>query len=63
MTSAEFELSYEALAKKIDLVGEDNCPIYLAKLALLMAHHVGDFKIVSQCIDEAAESLDIRYGD
>ena len=57
MTPAEFEHSYEALAVKIDQVGEENCQIYLAKLALLMAHQIGDVSIVAKCINEAAESL------
>ena len=53
MTSAEFESVYEAIAKAIDKVGSANAEVYLAKLALALAHELDDgasaLKIIAEC--------------
>ncbi|MCR8548874.1 hypothetical protein M4578_13640 [Salipiger sp. P9] len=58
MTRTELEAIYEALACRIDEVGEANSPLYLAKLALLLAERLGDATAVQSCLDDAAQALD-----
>lgn len=57
MNHADLEKIYEALALKTDEVGKQQCEIFLAKLALLMAYKNGNVDEVLNCIDEAADSL------
>ncbi len=57
MKHPDLERTYEALACKIDQVGESNSELFLAKLVLLLAHTNGDADEVQQLIDEAAASL------
>ncbi|MFC3230668.1 hypothetical protein ACFOGJ_25695 [Marinibaculum pumilum] len=42
MPFAELEPVYEELAMAIDRVGEAQAPLFLAKLALMLAHELGD---------------------
>lgn len=58
MSPAEFETVYEALAETLDHVGEGKRELYLAKLALLLAHEIGDAARVRQRVGEAAAHLD-----
>lgn len=58
MTHADLETIYEALAEKLDTVGEQNSHLYLAKLALLLAKEIGSAAPVLRAIDGAALSLD-----
>ncbi len=58
MTPAELEKTYELLAQKIDQVGPEQSQVYLAKLALLLAHRLGDMRLVKACIEDAALSLE-----
>lgn len=57
MNQSDFETVYAALAAKIDEVGKDQSALFLAKLALLLAHRIGDADSVRACIDDAAASL------
>ena len=57
MNQGDLETVYAALAAKIDEVGEDQSELFLAKLALLLAHRNGDVEDVRTCIDDAAASL------
>lgn len=42
MTFTDLEPVYEALAEGIDAVGPAEAPLFLAKLALMLAHELGD---------------------
>lgn len=57
MKHQDLEDTYALLARKIDEVGEGKSELFLAKLALLLAHKNGNAAEVRQCIDEAAASL------
>lgn len=57
MNERDLENVYAALATKIDEVGEGQSELFLAKLALLLAHRNGDVEDVRRCIDDAAVSL------
>lgn len=60
MSPTEFEAIYERLARHIDRLEERSAEVYLAKVVLLMAHHVGDAETVRACIDEAARTAPPR---
>jgi len=57
MTHADLEAVYEALANRLDKVGSEKTPIFLAKLVLLLAHDLGDAARVQSHIAAAAEHL------
>ncbi len=59
MTPAEVETIYEALANRLGELGAEKRELYLAKLALLMAHELGDAPRALALISEAAENLDV----
>ena len=58
MTENKIEIIYEAIANKIDDLGEDKAELFLAKLSLLLASKIEDTTIVLKSIDDAALSLD-----
>ena len=58
MTENKIEIIYEAIANKIDDLGEDKAELFLAKLSLLLASKIEDTKFVLKAIDDAALSLD-----
>lgn len=58
MKHSDLEIIYEALAQKLDDVGEENVDLYLAKLVLLLSHQIGDAVPVLEAIESAAQSLD-----
>ena len=58
MKAAEIEIVYEALAKKIDIVGKENSNIFLAKLILLLAKDLKNLDKVLSKVDDA--SLDLN---
>ena len=57
MNAANLEETYEMLALHIDKFDEATTPIYLAKLALLMATEIDDIDVIKKCIGDAAMSL------
>jgi len=59
MTPADVETVYEALAETLDAVGADKRELFLAKLALLLSHDLGDTARVLSRIGEAAQNLDV----
>ena len=59
MTDNKLELVYEAIALKIDNLGEEKSELFLAKLSLLLANEIDDLSIVLKVIDDAALSLDL----
>ena len=59
MTDKKLEMVYEAIALKIDYLGEEKSELFLAKLSLLLANEIDDLSIVLKAIDDAALSLDL----
>jgi hypothetical protein len=59
MNAAELEVVYEALAEMLDEIGQDKRDIFLAKLALLLTHEIGDAARARNCIEEAAMNIDM----
>jgi hypothetical protein len=58
MTPIDVERIYEALAEKLDAVGQEKSELFLAKLALLLSHDIGDAGRVLKLIEEAGHHLD-----
>lgn len=54
---ADLERVYERLAAAIDQVGPERESVMLAKLALALAHRLGDADAVDACIDMALQDL------
>ena len=57
MTENKIEIVYEAIADKIDNIGEQKAKLFLAKLSLLLANEIEDTSFVLNAIDDAALSL------
>ena len=58
MTEIKIEIVYEAIANKIDNLGEEKANLFLAKLSLLLANKIEDTSFVLKAIDDASLSLD-----
>ena len=58
MTENKIEIVYEAIANKIDNLGEEKAKLFLAKLSLLLASKIDDTTFVLKAIDDAALSSD-----
>ena len=54
----KIEIVYEAIANKIDNLGEEKANLFLAKLSLLLANKIEDTSFVLKAIDDASLSLD-----
>ena len=57
MTAAEIETVYDAMASALDDIGEDRRNLFLAKLALLLSHDLGDVDLACRRISEAGQDL------
>jgi hypothetical protein len=57
MPSDDFEAAYEALALAIDSAGEQREALFLARLALLLAHELGDVAAFKRAVQTALEEL------
>ena len=51
------ETVYDQLASAIDAVGQDKSELFLVKLALLAAQHIGDEQVVGDLIARAQTDL------
>ena len=58
MTENKIEIVYEAIANKIDNLGEEKANLFLAKLSLLLANKIEDTSFLLKAIDDASLSLD-----
>ena len=58
MTENKIEIVYEAIADKIDNLGEEKANLFLAKLSLLLANKIDDTSFLLKAIDDASLSLD-----
>ncbi|MEQ8344221.1 MAG: hypothetical protein RIB84_27400 [Sneathiellaceae bacterium] len=54
---ADMEEVYEALAVGIDKVGTADAPLFLAKLALMLAHELGDREAALAAIEACQADL------
>ena len=59
MSPSEVETVYTALAEKLDAVDPAQRMLFLAKLALLLSHDLGDSTRALGRIDEAAQDLGV----
>lgn len=50
LPQSDLEDIYDELAEAIDRVGQDQETVFLAKLALALAHHLGDRALISSLI-------------
>lgn len=57
MPSEDFEAAYESLAVAIDSAGEKNEALFLTRLALLLAHELGDIATFKRAVQTALEEL------
>lgn len=57
LTIGGLEAVYDQLASAIDTVGQDKSELFLVKLALLAAQHIGDETVVSDLIERAQKDL------
>lgn len=60
MAFSELEQVYDLLAEAIDEIGENNESLFLSKLAIALAHNVGDLETVREAIRIAAKGLTDR---
>ena len=58
MTENKIEIVYEAIANKIDNLGEEKANLFLAKLSLLLANKIEDTSFILKAIDDASLFLD-----
>jgi hypothetical protein len=59
MTDAEFEDFYESLAETLDSVIPEKRPLFLMKLALLLAKDSSQAERALRCIAEANQNLSV----
>ena len=53
----DLETAYEALATAIDTAGEQREALFLTRLALLLAHELGDIAAFKRAVQTALEEL------
>ncbi len=56
-TSHTMERAYESLAQAIDRAGPEQEALFLARLALTLAHEIGDAEQFERCIRVALDDL------
>lgn len=59
----DLERVYERLAAAIDTAGSERESVMLTKLALSLAHRLGDLSVVETCIDMALQDLEPNGGN
>ncbi|MFB9261952.1 hypothetical protein ACFFWD_01990 [Bradyrhizobium erythrophlei] len=57
MSESELEAAYEALAQAIDAAGETHETLFLTRLALVLAHELGDVATFKKAVEMALEDL------
>ena len=58
MPAGDFETAYETLATAIDSAGPEREALFLTRLALVLAHEVGDIAVVQNAIRTALDGLE-----
>jgi hypothetical protein len=57
LTFEELEAAYDLLARAIDTAGPDRQSLFLAKLALVLAHETGDAALFRRAVATAVEDI------
>ena len=57
MPFEDLEAAYEALALAVDTAGEKREALFLTRLALLLAHELGDVAAFKRAVQTALEEL------
>jgi hypothetical protein len=57
MPSEDFEAAYESLAMAIDSAGPEHEALFLARLALVLGHELGDIAAFRNAIGTALEGI------
>jgi len=57
LPDVEFEKAYELIARALDRVGAERERLFLARLALALAHQLPDLKALEQAISVAEGDL------
>ena len=55
MPSADFEIAYETLATAIDSAGREREALFLTRLALVLAHELGDIAVFQNAVRTALD--------
>ena len=55
MASADFETAYETLATAIDTAGPEREALFLTRLALVLAHELGDIAVFQNAVRTALD--------
>lgn len=63
MDQAGLEIIYDRLATAIDRAGDNDTPLFLAKLVLLLANDAREPAGVLNAIDSALQDIAITKGD
>jgi hypothetical protein len=58
MPPGDFEIAYETLATAIDSAGPEREALFLTRLALVLAHEVGDIAVFRKVVKAALEGLE-----
>ena len=61
MTENKIEIVYEAIADKIDNLGEEKAKLFLAKLSLLLANKIEDTSFVLNAKDTNEDHMEVKY--
>lgn len=54
----DLERAFDLIAEAIDDVGEEQEILFLSKLALALAHRIGDFNEIEAAVETARRDLD-----
>lgn len=57
MPFEDLERAYETLAQAIDKAGAEHESLFLTRLALVLAHRIGDLKLFEDAVVTALEEL------
>jgi hypothetical protein len=57
MPFEDLEIAYEILARAIDAAGPDKEALFLARLALVLAHETGNISLFQQAVATALEDM------
>ena len=55
MPAADFETAYETLATAIDTAGPEREALFLTRLALVLAHELGDIAVFQNAVRTALD--------
>lgn len=58
MPASDFETAYETLATAIDSAGSEREALFLTRLALVLAHELGDISVFQNAIRTALDGLE-----